>query len=113
MNGCGHLRGPEPMQFSPGKTHSHFSIRSQTLPIYFGLNEKASARNSSVKIIRPYCSFMTIIALIGADGAGKTTVARRLESELGRRAKYIYLGNNIESANYALPTSRLIVRLKL
>ena len=55
---------------------------------------------------------MTTVAIIGADGAGKSTVARALESSLPLRVKYIYMGSNIESANIALPTSRLILYLK-
>ena len=55
---------------------------------------------------------MTVIAIIGADGAGKSTVARALEASLPFRTKYIYMGSNIESSNIALPTSRLILYLK-
>jgi len=51
---------------------------------------------------------MYSIALIGADGAGKSTIANRLRSSFPRPMKYIYMGINIESSNVALPTSRLI-----
>ena len=55
---------------------------------------------------------MTTVAIIGADGAGKSTVARALEGSMPLRTKYIYMGANIESANIALPTSRLILYVK-
>ena len=55
---------------------------------------------------------MTAVAIIGADGAGKSTVARALEGSMPLRTKYIYMGANIESANIALPTSRLILYVK-
>ena len=55
---------------------------------------------------------MTTVAIIGADGAGKSTVARALEGSMPLRTKYIYMGANIESANIALPTSRFIVYVK-
>ena len=55
---------------------------------------------------------MTTIALIGADGAGKTTIAHKLEESFPLPAKYLYMGANIESSNFRLPTSRLILYLK-
>jgi thymidylate kinase len=48
------------------------------------------------------------VALIGPDGAGKTTVARMLEDELALPARYIYMGVNWEASNHLLPTTRLI-----
>jgi thymidylate kinase len=56
---------------------------------------------------------MATIALIGADGSGKTTIAKMLLDSPPVRMKYLYMGLNIESSNYALPTSRLIYYLKL
>ena len=55
---------------------------------------------------------MTTVALIGPDGAGKTTVARRLEAELGRPVRYLYMGVSAESSNVMLPTTRLARRIK-
>ena len=56
---------------------------------------------------------MATIALIGADGSGKTTIAKMLLDSPPAKMKYLYMGLNIESSNYALPTSRLIYYLKL
>ncbi len=56
---------------------------------------------------------MATIALIGADGSGKTTIAKMLLESPPAKMKYLYMGLNIESSNYALPTSRLIFYLKL
>ncbi|MBW2269405.1 MAG: hypothetical protein JRH16_12590 [Deltaproteobacteria bacterium] len=47
------------------------------------------------------------VALVGADGAGKTTIARRLERESPVPLKYLYMGINPEASNYLLPTTRL------
>jgi thymidylate kinase len=47
-------------------------------------------------------------ALIGADGAGKTTVARALERSSSLRIKYFYMGSNPEAASHSLPTTRLL-----
>ncbi|MCI0395967.1 MAG: thymidylate kinase [Chloroflexi bacterium] len=55
---------------------------------------------------------MFMVALIGADGSGKTTIARRLESELPHTIKYIYMGFSPLSSNVALPTTRLISLVK-
>jgi thymidylate kinase len=51
---------------------------------------------------------MLTVALIGPDGAGKTTVARRLERTLPVRVKYLYMGVNPDSSNLMLPTTRLL-----
>jgi len=55
---------------------------------------------------------MLSIALVGGDGAGKTTIARLLEKTFPQNIKYLYMGINTESSNIALPTSRLIALLK-
>jgi thymidylate kinase len=55
---------------------------------------------------------MTTVALIGADGAGKTTVARRLPELLPVPVRYLYMGVSAESSNVALPTTRLARRIK-
>ena len=48
------------------------------------------------------------VALIGPDGAGKTTVAKAVLETCPLPIKYLYMGVSIESSNVALPTSRLI-----
>jgi thymidylate kinase len=55
---------------------------------------------------------MFSVALIGVDGAGKTTIARRLEQTLPFPVKYLYMGLNVASSNVMLPTSWLVVNIK-
>lgn len=55
---------------------------------------------------------MFSVALIGPDGAGKTTITRRLEASDLLPCKYLYMGVDIPASNLALPTSRLAERLK-
>ncbi len=55
---------------------------------------------------------MFTVALIGPDGAGKTTVARKLEHALELPAKYIYMGVNWDASDQLLPTTRLIQAMR-
>ncbi|HMQ34079.1 MAG TPA: hypothetical protein PKD53_25320 [Chloroflexaceae bacterium] len=55
---------------------------------------------------------MITVALIGPDGAGKTTVGRLLAQRIPVPIKYVYMGINLESSNHMLPTTRLIRALK-
>lgn len=55
---------------------------------------------------------MPTVALIGPDGAGKTTLSQRLQRELGIPVKYIYMGVNLEASNVVLPTTRLMLAFK-
>ncbi len=55
---------------------------------------------------------MFTVALIGPDGAGKTTLGRHLERDLGLPVKYLYMGVNAEASNSVLPTTRLVRALK-
>ncbi len=55
---------------------------------------------------------MFTVALIGPDGAGKTTISRRLEHALPRPVKYIYMGVNLDSSNVMLPTTRVVKVVK-
>jgi thymidylate kinase len=55
---------------------------------------------------------VTTVALIGADGSGKTSVARALPGVLPRPVRYLYMGVSAESSNVLLPTTRLARRIK-
>lgn len=55
---------------------------------------------------------MTVVALVGADGSGKTTVAKCLERSEQLRVKYLYMGLSTKSSNFSLPTSRLVLFFK-
>lgn len=55
---------------------------------------------------------MFTVALIGPDGAGKTTIARRLEQTFPVPIKYIYMGDNRDAGNFMLPTTRLAYAIK-
>jgi thymidylate kinase len=52
------------------------------------------------------------VALLGCDGAGKTTVARALEREAGLPVRYLYMGVATESSNRQLPTTSAANALK-
>jgi predicted ATP-grasp superfamily ATP-dependent carboligase/thymidylate kinase len=52
------------------------------------------------------------VALVGPDGCGKTTIARRLEAKLPMPAKYLYMGVSLESSHAMLPTTRLLRALR-
>lgn len=53
-----------------------------------------------------------IITLVGADGAGKTTLAERLCSMLGGNARRVYLGSDPDELTHALPTTRALYALR-
>ena len=55
---------------------------------------------------------MFTVALIGPDGAGKTTIGRRIEHMLPLPVKYVYMGVNLDSSNHMLPTTRLLKAIK-
>lgn len=55
---------------------------------------------------------MFTVALIGPDGAGKSTIGRKLEQVSPIPAKYVYMGVNLESSNLVLPTTRLLLETK-
>ena len=51
---------------------------------------------------------MFTVALIGPDGAGKTTISRRLNGLLPIPVKYLYMGVNLDASNHMLPTTRML-----
>lgn len=56
---------------------------------------------------------MFSVALVGPDGAGKSTVSERLEHEpLPAPVKRIYMGVNLEASTLMLPTTRLALAVK-
>lgn len=55
---------------------------------------------------------MFTVALIGPDGAGKTTIGRQVERTLPLPVKYLYMGVNADSSNHLLPTTRALRALK-
>ncbi len=56
---------------------------------------------------------MISVALIGPDGAGKSTIGRLLESQtMPAPVKCIYMGVNLQASGLMLPTTRLALMLK-
>jgi thymidylate kinase len=55
---------------------------------------------------------MFSVALIGPDGAGKTTVSRRLAQTLPLPVKYFYMGGSGRASDILLPTTRLLRGLR-
>jgi len=54
---------------------------------------------------------MLAVALVGADGAGKTTIARQVTA-LVPQARYLYMGVNLEASHVMLPSTRLVLEVK-
>ena len=52
------------------------------------------------------------MALTGADGAGKSTVAAELVRTLGLPASYLYMGVNLETSRVVLPSTWLVLTVK-
>jgi thymidylate kinase len=53
------------------------------------------------------------VALVGADGAGKSTLCREIEAAtLPAPVRTIYMGVNLEASSLMLPTTRLLVAVK-
>jgi thymidylate kinase len=51
---------------------------------------------------------MFTVALIGPDGAGKSTIVRSVVQRLPLPARYLYMGVNLEASDVMLPTTRLL-----
>jgi thymidylate kinase len=52
------------------------------------------------------------VALVGPDGAGKSTIAHEVIRRLPMPASYLYMGVNLEASTAMLPTTRLALALK-
>lgn len=52
------------------------------------------------------------VAVIGPDGAGKSTITRQVVQSAALPLKYVYMGVNLENSNLVLPTTRLILEIK-
>jgi thymidylate kinase len=52
------------------------------------------------------------VALIGPDGAGKTTIGREVERSFPHPVKYIYMGVNSDSSNFLLPSTWAVSAIK-
>jgi thymidylate kinase len=55
---------------------------------------------------------MSSVAIIGPDGAGKTTITQQLVASGFYPFKYIYMGTNVDSCSHVLPTTRFVQRFK-
>ena len=55
---------------------------------------------------------MTSVALIGPDGAGKSSIIRRVTASMPVPVRSIYMGVNLESSTLMLPTTRLALEAK-
>ena len=53
------------------------------------------------------------VALIGSDGAGKSTVARRVVERLPFPSEYLYMGVNLEASPVMLPMSVIFIVVEL
>jgi thymidylate kinase len=52
------------------------------------------------------------VALVGPDGAGKSTIGRQVAAASPEPFVYIYMGVNLEASNLVLPTTRLLLEVK-
>ncbi len=77
---------------------------------HFGV--PAASEDRSRRRVRKYPPRLRV-ALVGADGAGKSTITGLLETApLPAPVKRIYMGVNLEASSLMLPTTRLLVNAK-
>ena len=55
---------------------------------------------------------MFSVAIIGPDGAGKTTVCKEIERHAALPVKYIYMGGNLADSNIVSPLWKPLIALK-
>lgn len=55
---------------------------------------------------------MVAVALVGGDGAGKSSIARQIVAGSGGRMRLLYMGMNPQSSNFSLPTTKLVFAFK-
>lgn len=55
---------------------------------------------------------MTTVALIGPDGAGKSSIVQRVARGLQVPTAVVYMGINLEASTLMLPTTRLALEVK-
>lgn len=55
---------------------------------------------------------MITVALIGPDGAGKSTITANLDGKLARPVRTVYMGINPDASNHMLPTTRALRALR-
>ena len=88
--------GPPPGSQGTGTAAPHFGV-------------PAASEDRSPRRVRKYPPRLRV-ALVGADGAGKSTITRLLETApLPAPVKRIYMGVNLEASSLMLPTTRLLV----
>jgi glycosyltransferase involved in cell wall biosynthesis/thymidylate kinase len=83
---------------------THFSWERSAAAVDAALRDAVADRRSARRGFT--------VALIGCDGAGKTTVARALESDTDLPVSYLYMGVSPDSSNRLLPTTRAAHALK-
>jgi thymidylate kinase len=55
---------------------------------------------------------VTTVALVGPDGAGKSTVVKQVAAKLPLPVRVVYMGVNLEASTVMLPTTRLALAAK-
>src|SRR4051794_12313295 len=87
--------------------------RDTTAPNRRQKGPDAPRRSQPLGSAAPGAGPMITVALIGPDGAGKSSIAQRLEHEpMPAPVKRIYMGVNLEASSLMLPTTRLALAVK-